>query len=107
MKFSLSDNLSFMIKTDGTVIAAMPDDEEFSPQQLRDYVAGPPEVVCVTADGFVLFHNKEGKAQGLEPNDVATSVVSSIPQAENVVGRAFLAHPDHIAPHWKKARSRY
>jgi len=54
-------NLSFIIQTNGEIVPAMPDDEEFSPQQIRDYVAGPPEVVCQTHDGFFLFHNKEGK----------------------------------------------
>ena len=65
MTLDRSNNLSFIIKTTGEIIPAMPDDEQFSQSQLRDYVAGPPEVVCKTRDGFFLFHNKEGKARGL------------------------------------------
>ena len=102
MDFSRSGNLSFIIKAS---IPAMPDDEEFSLQQIRDYVAGPPEVVCETHDGFILFHNQEGKAKGLPTNELATSMyVRSLHQNATVTGRVFLAHPDHIASYWKKLK---
>lgn len=47
-----SGRLSFIIKAGGEIIPAMPDDEEFSPQQIRDFVAGPPELLGPTHDGF-------------------------------------------------------
>jgi hypothetical protein len=97
-----TDNLSFIIKTTGEIVPAMPDDEEFSPSQLRDYVAGPPEVVCKTHDGFFLFHNKEGKARGLPVNELATAMyLSGKQKKEGVVGRVLVAHPDHIPAFWK------
>jgi len=95
-------NLSFIIQTNGEIVPAMPDDEKFSPQQIRDYVAGPPEVVCQTHDGFFLFHNKEGKQRGLPANELATAMyLTPRRQAESVVGSVFVAHPDHIASYWK------
>ena len=107
MKMDRSSNLSFIIKTDGEIIPAMPDDEEFSPQQIRDYVAGPPEVYCETHDGFFLFHNKEGKERGLAPNSFAATLYGKASLAAgSLVGRVFLAHPDHIPEYWKKSVSR-
>ena len=95
-------NLSFIIRTTGEIVPAMPDDEEFSPQQIRDYVAGTPEMVCRTHDGFFLFHNKEGRERGLPPNELATAMYMTPPrQEENLVGRVLVAHPDHIASYWK------
>jgi len=94
--------LSFIIKTSGEIIPAMPDDEEFSPQQIRDYVAGPPELFCETHDGFYLFHNKEGKARGLLPNELATAMyLRPQKEADGLVGKIFVAHPAHIAAYWK------
>jgi hypothetical protein len=95
-------NLSFIIKTSGEIVPAMPDDEEFSPQQIRDYVAGPPELFCETHDGFFLFHNKEGKERGLPPNELASAMYLKPPQpAGSLVGKVFVAHPAHIAAYWK------
>jgi hypothetical protein len=99
-------NLSFMIKRMAKIVPTMPDDEEFSFQQFRDYVAGPPEVVCQTHDGFILFHNKEGEAKGLPRNELATSMyLDASRQGGCVAGRVFLAHPDHIAPYWRKTKA--
>ena len=96
--------LSFIIKAGGEIIPAMPDDEEFSPQQIRDFVAGPPELLGPTHDGFFLFRNREGKARGLPANHVATSMYRrDTNPAENLLGRILVAHPDHIAPYWKNA----
>jgi len=95
-------NLSFIIKTSGEIVPAMPDDEEFSPQQIRDYVAGPPELFCETHDGFFLFHNKEGKERGLPPNELAAAMYLKPPRTEgSLVGKVFVAHPAHIAAYWK------
>ena len=95
-------NLSFIIKTNGEIVPAMPDDEEFSPQQLGDYVAGTPEVFCQTHDGFYLFHNKEGKSKGLPRNELAAAMYVRSPQVpESLVGKVFVAHPTHIASYWK------
>jgi len=95
-------NLSFIIRTNGEIVPAMPDDEEFSPQQIRDYVAGPPELVCQTHDGFFLFHNKEGKQRGLPPNELASAMYLRPLQPEaSLLGRVLVAHPAHIAPYWK------
>lgn len=95
-------NLSFIIKASGEVVPAMPDDEEFSPQQIRDYVAGPPELFCETHDGFFLFHNKEGKERGLPPNELAAAMYLKPPRTEGIlVGKVFVAHPAHIAAYWK------
>jgi hypothetical protein len=94
--------LSFIIKTSGEIVPAMPDDEEFSPQQIRDYVAGPPEVFCQTHDGFFLFHNKEGQQRGLPPNELAEAMYLKPPRrAGSLVGKVFVAHPAHIAAYWK------
>ena len=95
-------NLSFIIKTSGEIVPAMPDDEEFSPQQIRDYVAGPPELFCETHDGFFLFHNKEGRERGLPPNELAAAMYLKPPRvAGSLVGKVFVAHPAHIAAYWK------
>ncbi|MFY9673424.1 MAG: hypothetical protein WAK13_03185 [Terriglobales bacterium] len=95
-------NLSFIIRTNGEIVPAMPDDDEFSPQQIRDYVAGPPELFCQTHDGFFLFHNKEGKQRGLPANELATAMYLKPRQHEgSLLGRVLVAHPDHIASYWK------
>jgi hypothetical protein len=95
-------NLSFIIKTTGEIVPAMPDDDEFSPQQIRDYVAGPPELFCQTHDGFFLFHNKEARQRGLPPNELATAMyVRPAKKAETLAGKVFVAHPTHIAAYWK------
>ena len=97
-----SFNLSFIIKTTGEIVPAMPDDGEFSPQEIQDYVAGPPEVFCETSDGFFLFHNKEGRDRGLPPNELANAMYLKPPRTPgSLVGRVFVAHPAHIAAYWK------
>jgi hypothetical protein len=103
MSFNRSSNRSFIIKANGEIIAALPDDEEFSLQQIRDHVAGSPEVICETRDGFFLFQNKEGVAKELPTNELATSMyINSAQRARSVVGRVLLAHPDHIPSYWKR-----
>ena len=105
MQFDPATNLSFIIKTSGEILPAMPDDEEFSLQQIRDYVAVPPEVLCQTRDGYLLFHNREGNTLGLPVNPLASSVYSEYaPRPSDITGRVFLAHPDHIAPFWIRTR---
>lgn len=42
----------------------MPVEEEFSIQQIRDPVAGRPEVICETREGFLLFRNRDASADG-------------------------------------------
>jgi len=96
-------NLSFIIRTNGEIVPTMPDDEEFSPQQIRDHVAGQPELFCRTHDGFYLFHNKEGKAQGLPPNELATAMyVKPARRADSLVGRVLVAYPTHVASYCKR-----
>lgn len=95
--------LSFIIKTTGEVVPAMPEDEEFSIQQIRDHVAGHPEVICETCDGFLLFHNRDASTQGLPLNALATSVYTKYTTRPcPVSGRVFLAHPMHVPPYWRR-----
>ena len=102
MPFERASFLSFILKATGEVLAAMPDDEEFSVQQLRDYVAGPPEVLCETGDGYLLFHNRNGRQQ-LPVNLLASSICAQYaPHQPSVTGRAFLAHPDHVPAFWRR-----
>ena len=103
MQLDRSTNLSFIVKTSGEILPLMPDDEEFSLQQIRDYVAGPPEVLCETRDGYLLFHNREAVANRQPVNPLASSVFSEhTSRRDDVAGRAFLAHPDHIPPYWAR-----
>jgi hypothetical protein len=105
MHLDPSTNLSFIVKTSGEIVPLMPDDEEFSLQQIRDYVAGPPEVLCKTRDGYLLFHNRDAAATGQAVNPLASSVFSEYSsRRDDVAGRVFLAHPDHIAPYWSRTR---
>ena len=98
----LGKNLSFIIKTTGEIVPTIPVGNEFSPDQIRDYVAGPPELFCRTHDGFFLFHNKEGKVRGLPRNGFATAMyVMPSRQTEALLGAVFVAHPDHIAAYLK------
>lgn len=107
MQINLAHNLSYILKLDGSIVAAMPDDEEFSVQEIRDHVAGPPDVVCETPDGYALFHNREGESRGLPLNQLATSVyVGTTHRHGSVLGRAFLAHPAHIATFWRRRGTR-
>ena len=94
-------DLSFIIETSGQIVPTTPDGNEFSLRQIRDYVAGPPELLCQTNDGFFLFHNKEAKAWGLPANPLATAMYRRLPQADSLLGRVFAAHPDHIAAYLK------
>jgi len=68
MRLHLADFRSYMIRTNGECIAFMPAEEEFSIQQLRDAVAGTPEPVCFTADGYALFRDRDGEAKELSVN---------------------------------------
>jgi hypothetical protein len=102
MQPNLQDNLSYIIRTDGEFVPAMPDDGEFSAQEIRDYVAGPPEIACFTPDGYTLFQNSDASSTGLGVNHVATSLrQAASDSSESIYGRVFLAHPDHIPAHWK------
>jgi hypothetical protein len=97
-----NSDLSFIIEASGEILLTIPEGNEFSPQQIRDYVAGPPELFCRTHDGFFLFHNKEGKTRGLPKNRLATAMYLKPRQEEGyLVGRIFVAHPDHIAAYLK------
>jgi hypothetical protein len=107
MHLNLHDNLSYIIRSDGEFVPAMPDDGEFSIQEIRDYVAGPPEVLCFTPDGYALFHNRDAKLKGLALNGAATSLqVGASGTCDSVLGRAFLAHPAHIPAFWKQSKLR-
>jgi hypothetical protein len=68
------DFLSFLIKPSGEVVPAMPDEKEFSVEQIRDQVAGYPELICETCDGFLLFRDRDASTKGLPLNALATSV---------------------------------
>jgi len=95
-------NLSFVIKTSGEIVPITPVGNEFSPEQIREYVAGPPELFCRTHDGFFLFHNKEGKVRGLPRNGFATAMyLMPTRRNEVLLGIVFVAHPDHIAAYLK------
>ena len=101
--FDRNNFFSFIVKTTGEVIAAMPDEEEFSIQQIRDHVADHPELICETREGFLLFRNRDAQAQGLQVNSVATSVYAEYSdESSPVIGRVFIAHPDHVAPFWRR-----
>ena len=58
MTVDRKDFLSFLIKPSGEVVPAMPHEEEFSAQQIWDQVAGYPELICETCDGFLLFRDR-------------------------------------------------
>lgn len=106
MRFDRNDFFSFIIKTTGEVIPAMPDEEEFSIDQIRDHVAGRPEVVCETSDGFLLFRSRDANTKGLPVNPIATLVYAeNSRQPSPVIGRVFLAHPEHVPPFWRKTVS--
>ena len=103
MTFDRKEFLSFIIRANGEVIPAMPDDEEFSVQQIRDYVAGRPEVICETREGFLLFRDQDGNAKGLPVNHLATSIYAeNSSESSPVTGRVFVAHPEHVAPYWRR-----
>src|SRR5678815_6194095 len=78
MAFDTGKFLSFVIRTNGEIVPTMPDDEEFSASQIGAYVAGTPEVVGETHDGFLLFQSKEGTERGLPVNELATSMYLSL-----------------------------
>jgi hypothetical protein len=80
-------NLSFIIKTSGEIVPAMPDDEEFSPQQIRDYVAGPPELFCDARQKFrlgpertVVFDQQERVVENLSQRLGVSRLVGLVPQ---------------------------
>lgn len=103
MRFNRKNFFSFIIKTSGEVIPAMPDEEEFSIQQIRDHVAGRPEVICETREGFLLFRNRDASTDGFHVNALATAVYAEYSgEPSPVIGRVFVAHPDHIPPFWRR-----
>ena len=105
MAFDTGKFLSFMIRTNGEIVPTMPDDEEFSANQIGAYVAGTPEMVGETHDGFLLFQSKEGKERGLPVNELATEMYGTTAgRAGGFVGRIFLAHPGHVAQYWLSSR---
>ena len=96
--------LSFMIRSSGDIVPTMPDDEEFSMQQIRDYVAGTPEVLGQTQDGYLLFQSKEGREKA-PINQFASSMYGQMAASGGgLFGRIFLAHPAHVAPHWRQVK---
>ena len=103
MAFDRKNFFSFIINPGGEGIPAMPHEEEFSVQQIRDHIAGDPEVICETCDGFLLFRNRDATSGGLPLNPLATSVYNKYARRPcRVYGSAFLAHPDHIPAYWRK-----
>lgn len=103
MTVDRKDFLSFLIKPTGEVVPAMPHEEEFSAQQIWDQVDGYPELICETCDGFLLFRDRDASAKGLPFNPLATSVYMKYARRPSPVnGRVFLAHPDHVAPYWRR-----
>jgi hypothetical protein len=103
MAFDRKNFLSFIINPSGEVIPAMPHEEEFSIQQIRDHIAGHPEVICETCDGFLLFRNRDANAKGLPLNPLATSVYNKYARLPCPVnGCVFLAHPDHVPFYWRQ-----
>ena len=103
MAFNRKNFLSFIINPSGEVIPAMPHEEEFSVQQIRDHIAGHPEVLCETCDGFLLFRNRDANSKGLPLNPLATSVYNKYARRPCAVnGRVFLAHPDHVPAYWRR-----
>lgn len=103
MAFDRKNFLSFIINSNGEVIPVMPHEEEFSVQQFRDHIAGHPEVLCETCDGFLLFRNRDAHTKGLPFNPLATSVYNKYVRRPCAVnGRVFLAHPDHVPAYWRR-----
>jgi hypothetical protein len=101
VQLDLQNNLSYIIRTDGEFVPAMPDDDQFSPEQITDHVGGPPEVVCFTPEGYALFRNRDAKSSALPRNDAATLLQQSVSGSDDILGRALLAHPNHIPAFWK------
>jgi hypothetical protein len=102
MPFNQKKLLSFIIKPSGEVIPAMPHEEEFSLEQIRDHIAGHPEVICETCDGFLLFRNRDAHAHRLPVNALATSVYAKYARRPcGLSGSVFLAHPDHVPRRWR------
>jgi len=103
MTFDRKNFPSFIIKTTGEITPTIPDDEEFSGQQIHDHVAGFPEVICETCDGFLLFRNRDASAEGLPFNPLATSVYTKYARCPcPVSGTVFLAHPNHVQSYWRR-----
>ena len=59
MAFDTGKFSSLMTRTNGEIVPTMPDDEEFSANQIGAYVAGTPEMVGETHDGF--FSSEQGR----------------------------------------------
>jgi len=103
MTVDRKDFLRFLIKPSGEIVLIMPHEEEFSAEQIRDQVAGYPELICETCDGFLLFRDRDASTKGLPLNPLATSVYIKYARRPCPVnGLVFLAHPDHVAPYWRR-----
>lgn len=99
MKRNLDDKLSYFIKSDGSVLPVMPDqDPTFNTRELHDFIGEKIELVCYTRDGYALFRNQEGRLKGLPINEAATSLCREENGVDEIIaGNALLAHPEHIA----------
>jgi hypothetical protein len=103
VRFDPKNFFSFIIKASGEIIPAMPDEEEFSIQQIRDHVAGRPEVLCETREGFLLFRSRDASTRGFQVNALATSVYAEHSgESSPVTGRVFVAHPEHVPSFWRR-----
>ena len=108
MRLHLPDFLSYLIRTNGECVAFMPAEEEFSIRQLRDAVAGAPEPICFTREGYALFRDKDGESKKLPLNPVATALwhESAPGESNDILGRVFVAHPGHIPAYWRSVYER-
>ena len=103
MTVDRKDFLSFLIKPSGEVVPALPHEEEFSVQQIRDQVSGCAELICETSEGFLPFRDRDASNKGLPLNPLATSIYSKdAERSGDVNGLAFLANPDHVAAYWRR-----
>ena len=98
MQRNLDDKLSYFLKSDGSVLPVMPDqDPTFNTRELHDFIGDKIELVCYTRDGYALFRNQEGQSKGLPFNQTATSLFREEKGGNEIVaGNALLAHPEHI-----------
>ena len=102
MTVDRKDVLSFIINPSGEVVSATPHEQKFSVQQIRDCVAGYPELVCETCDGFLLFRDRDASTKGLPVNPLASFIYTKYARRPcSVNGLVFLVHPGHVAPYWR------
>lgn len=86
------------------MLAFVPEQEEFSIRHLHEAVAGIPELVCFSADGYTLFRSTHAKGSQLPANKTATEIwrQADPDRTQTICGRAFLAHPSHIPTYWRE-----